>query len=193
MNGRACFFEEKQRCLPVFIPLQKLNCFLLFWRRSFPLLGYLASSSVFHNSSLRNLTRNSTGAFILGLKNGWVKPIAWFGFYLQDFSRLLSWSFYTPKSCTLCGSHVQSQEDVIIVCNRFETKLKTTCLIPIYSCKKKFFFWPCRNFCPVLNPHCSSFHWSPSRIVPLNAFLKWNFSFHLTSSFVIALFLSLHV
>ena len=166
------------------------NITILYTYFRWPLLalGSLGSSSLFQCSSRGTLTRKMIVAFILGLKNGWVKPIAWFGFYLQDFSRLLSWSFYTPKSCTLCGSHVQSQDDVIIVCNRFETKLKTTCLIPIYSCKKKFFFWPCRNFCPVLNPHCSSFHWSTSRIVPLNAFLKWNFSLHLTFSFVIALF-----
>ena len=153
-------------------------------------------------------------AFILGLKNGWVKPIAWFGFCLQDFSRLLSWSLYTPKSCTLCGSHVQSQEDVSIVCNRFETKLKTTCLIPIYSCKKKFSLWPCRNFfvdhscsfkiagysllelvhlsCQMPRPQSTLYQFFIERPVevPLNACLKWNFSFHLTSSFVIGLFLS---
>ena len=117
-----------------------------YFRSPLLALGSLGSSSLFRCSSQGTLTRKMIGAFILGLKNGWVKPIAWFGFYLQDFSRLLSWSFYTPKSCTLCGSHVQSQEDVIIVCNRFETKLKTTYLIPIYSRKKKFSFWPCRNF-----------------------------------------------
>ena len=63
--------------------------------------------------------------------------MVWFLF--TGFFPVTSWSLYTPKSCTLCGSHVQSQEDVIIVCNRFETKTKTKCYIPIiYSCKKKF-------------------------------------------------------
>ena len=124
------------------------NIIILYTYFRWPLLalGSLGSSSLFQCSSRGTLTRKMIGAFILGLKNGWVKPIAWFGFCLQDFSRLLSWSLYTPKSFTLCGSHVQSQEDVSIVCNRFETKLKTTCLIPIYCCKKKFSFWPCRNF-----------------------------------------------
>ena len=115
------------------------NITILYTYFRWPLLalGSLGSSSLFQCTSQGTLTRKRIGAFVLGLKNGWVKPIAWFGFCLQDFSRLLSWSLYTPKSCTLCGSHVQSQEDVIIVCNRFETKLKTTYLIPIYSCKKK--------------------------------------------------------
>ena len=86
----------------------------------------------------RNFDKENDCCVYTWSEEGWVKPIAWFGFCLQDFSRLLSWSLYTPKSCTLCGSHVQSQEDVSIVCNRFETKFKTTRLIPIYSCKKKF-------------------------------------------------------
>ena len=117
MNGhRVCFFEEKQRCLPVFIPLQKLNCFLLFWRRSFPLLGYLASSSVFHNSSLRNLTRNSTGAFILGLKNGWVMCILQLGFCSLHFFQSLGWLFYTPESFARYGSMITRKRGP----NRFE-------------------------------------------------------------------------
>ena len=117
MNGhRVCFFEEKQRCLPVFIPLQKLNCFLLFWRWSFPLLGYLASSSVFHNSSLRNLTRNSTGAFILGLKNGWVMCILQLGFCSLHLFQSLGWLFYTPESFARYGSMINRKR----VPNRFE-------------------------------------------------------------------------
>ena len=110
------FFEEKQRCLPVFIPLQKLNCFLLFWRRSFPVLDYLASSSVFHNSSLRNLTRNSTGAFILGLKNGWVMRILQLGFCSLHFFQSLGWLFYTPESFARYGSMVNRKKGP----NRFE-------------------------------------------------------------------------
>ena len=144
MNGhRICFFEEKQRCLPVFIPLQKLNCFLLFWRRSFPLLGYLASSSVFHNSSLRNLTRNSTGAFILGLKNGWVMCILQLGFCSLHFFQSLGWLFYTPESFARYGSMINRK--------RGPTGLNMLCFSLRPRPHVSGYFWKGRCFSP--HPH----------------------------------------
>ena len=117
MNGILfVFWGKTKRCLSVFIPLQKLKCFLWFWRRSFSVLGYLASSSVFHNSSLRNLTRNSTGAFILGLKNGWVMPILQLGFCSLHFFQSVAWLFYTPESFARYGSMVNRRRGS----NRFE-------------------------------------------------------------------------
>ena len=110
------FWGKTKRCLPVFIPLQKLNCFLLFWRRSFPVLGYLASSSVFHSSSLRNLTRNSTGVFIFGVRKGWVMRILQLGFCSLHFFQSLGWLFYTLESFTRYGSMVNRRRGS----NRFE-------------------------------------------------------------------------
>ena len=110
------FWGKTKRSLPVFIPLQKLNCFLLFWRRSFPVLGYLASSSVFHSSSLRNLTRNSTGVFILGVRNGWVMRILQLGFCSLHFFQSLGWLFYTPESFARYGSMVNRRSGS----NRFQ-------------------------------------------------------------------------
>ena len=146
MNGhRICFLRKNKTLfnLPVFIPLQKLNCFLLFWRRSFPVLGYLASSSVFHSSSLRNLTRNSTGVFILSVRKGWVMRILQLGFCSLHFFQSLGWLFYTLESFTRYGPMVNRRRGS----NRFEHVMLSKRPRPHVS----GYFWKRRFFSP--HPH----------------------------------------
>ena len=142
MNGhRICFLRKNKTLFACLYPLTKIKLF------SFILETIISCSWIFGIilglPQFRNLTRNSTGVFILGVRKGWVMRILQLGFCSLHFFQSLGWLFYTLESFTRYGPMVNRRRGF----NRFEHVMLSKRPRPHVS----GYFWKRRFFSP--HPH----------------------------------------